>query len=175
MKKVSEMATDFMGVVATSGAGTGQAASVEKIAPMKEAISERPLALASGVTVHNVGDYLPYVVYFLVATHPVVDVFKNNMDRGMSTHVFAYTHKEANALNEAVKTAIFGMGCPEMFPDGCKVGVKDPETLVPPVFHRNDYIQIVANIGTKSFLERRWSNKIRSEVSGYEGEEEEPV
>ncbi len=68
VQKVAATAIDFMDVVTTSGPQTGFAAPVEKIAAMKESIGDRPLALASGVTIDNVGDYLPYVDYFLVAT-----------------------------------------------------------------------------------------------------------
>lgn len=66
--KVAEMAMEFMDVVTTSGTCTGVAADVEKIASMKEAIGDKPLALASGVTLANVFKYLPFVDYFLVAT-----------------------------------------------------------------------------------------------------------
>lgn len=55
-------------VVTTSGPGTGQAARVEKIQAMKEALGERPLALASGVTLDNVESFLPFVDCFLVST-----------------------------------------------------------------------------------------------------------
>ena len=68
VKKVARVATDFMDIVTTSGDGTGQAASIDKIVSMKEAIGDRSLALASGVTIDNVGVYLPHVDYFLVAT-----------------------------------------------------------------------------------------------------------
>ncbi len=63
-KRVSELCD----VVTTSGPGTGMAASIDKIRLMKGALGEKPLALASGVTVDNVGLFLPYVDCFLVAT-----------------------------------------------------------------------------------------------------------
>ena len=61
-------AAPIMDVVTTSGPGTGIAASVDKIAKMKAAIGDAPLAIASGITPDNVLDYVPYVDYFLVAT-----------------------------------------------------------------------------------------------------------
>lgn len=67
-KKSASLARGFMDVVTTSGDGTGIAAAVDKIASMKEAIGDYPLAIASGITVDNVEKYLPYVDYFLVAT-----------------------------------------------------------------------------------------------------------
>lgn len=61
-------AAEVMDVVTTSGEATGVAARVEKVAAMKEALEDHPLAVASGITPDNVGDYLPHVDYFLVAT-----------------------------------------------------------------------------------------------------------
>lgn len=64
----AKKATSYVDVVTTSGPGTGVAADVDKIRTMKEAIGEFPLAVASGITPDNVGEYLPYVDAFLVAT-----------------------------------------------------------------------------------------------------------
>ena len=61
-------ALKFVDVVTTSGTGTGVAASVEKIARMKTAIGDKPLAIASGITPDNIAQYLPYVDCYLVAT-----------------------------------------------------------------------------------------------------------
>lgn len=48
---------DFVDVVVTSGPGTGSPANPEKIIAMKEAIGDKPLAVASGVTPDNVGEF----------------------------------------------------------------------------------------------------------------------
>jgi len=61
-------AAKFMDVVTTSGPGTGQPAHVEKIRAMKEALTDSPLAIASGITPDNVAEYLPYSDCYLVAT-----------------------------------------------------------------------------------------------------------
>lgn len=61
-------ARQFMDVVTTSGPGTGRRAEVEKIRAMKQALGEFPLAIASGITPENVGDYLEVADCFLVAT-----------------------------------------------------------------------------------------------------------
>jgi predicted TIM-barrel enzyme len=66
--QAARRAAGYMDVVTTSGPGTGQAASPEKVRRMKKAIGEHPLALASGVTPENVTDYLPWVDAVLVAT-----------------------------------------------------------------------------------------------------------
>lgn len=55
-------------VVTTSGPGTGMAADVDKLRTMRDALGDHPLALASGVTSSNVGQYLPYVDAFLVTS-----------------------------------------------------------------------------------------------------------
>lgn len=56
-------------VPTTSGDATGSSPAVEKIAAMRAALPQAaPLAIASGMTPENVGDYLPYVSHILVAT-----------------------------------------------------------------------------------------------------------
>ncbi len=67
-KKCASLAVDFMDIVTTSGTMTGKAASLKKIISMKKAIGDESLAVASGITIENVKEYLPYVDYFLVAT-----------------------------------------------------------------------------------------------------------
>jgi hypothetical protein len=55
-------------VVTTSGEATGRAAPVEKIAAMKAALGDHPLAVASGVTPENVHRYAGLLDAVLVAT-----------------------------------------------------------------------------------------------------------
>lgn len=57
----------YVDVVTTSGPGTGSAAPTGKLAAMKHAI-EKPLAVASGVTVDNIEEFTPYVDQVLVAS-----------------------------------------------------------------------------------------------------------
>lgn len=67
--EVARRAVDYMDVVCTSGPGTGHAADVSKVIAMREGMGPEPaLALASGVTEANVGDYLQYVNAYLVGT-----------------------------------------------------------------------------------------------------------
>lgn len=61
-------AIDYVDVITTSGPGTGKPPLVGKIEAMRSAIGDHPLAIASGITPENVGDYLPLVDCFLVAT-----------------------------------------------------------------------------------------------------------
>jgi uncharacterized protein len=67
--RATAAALPYMDVVCTSGPGTGQAAEVNKVIAMRAGIVARgALALASGVTEHNVATYLPYVDAYLVGT-----------------------------------------------------------------------------------------------------------
>jgi hypothetical protein len=61
-------AVPYVDIVTTSGPGTGLAADVVRIRAMRAALGAAPLAIASGITPENVGDYLPYTDAFLVAT-----------------------------------------------------------------------------------------------------------
>lgn len=72
----AKKAAEYMDVVTTSGPKTGKSAPLDKIRAMQEALrvevqwgaEKTPLAIASGITPDNVGDYLGLVDYFLVAT-----------------------------------------------------------------------------------------------------------
>ena len=61
-------AAGWMDVVTTSGVATGRAADRAKIAAFRHGCGDAPLALASGVTPDNAGDYAPDVDAMLVAT-----------------------------------------------------------------------------------------------------------
>jgi uncharacterized protein len=64
----ARVSAKYMDVVTTSGPGTGEAASIEKIRTMKTALGDFPLAIASGLTPENVHAYLEVADCFLVAT-----------------------------------------------------------------------------------------------------------
>lgn len=66
--KAAKIAKDYVDVVVTSGLATGEAADLDKIIRMKEAVGSFPLAVASGITPENVKAYLPYTDCFMVAT-----------------------------------------------------------------------------------------------------------
>jgi len=61
-------AYSYVNVPTLSGAGTGKAAKQGFIKKAAETDVRRPLALASGVTLDNVEDYLSYIKHFLVAS-----------------------------------------------------------------------------------------------------------
>jgi len=66
--ELARLATDYMDVVVTSGKGTGLAPDVTKIAAMRLAMNDAPLAIASGITAANIADFLPLADCFMVAT-----------------------------------------------------------------------------------------------------------
>jgi hypothetical protein len=68
LESAVKIAKNYVDVITTSGDGTGQAASVEKVKRMFEAADGHPLAIASGITPNNVNNYLPYIDVFLVST-----------------------------------------------------------------------------------------------------------
>jgi len=74
LKSVSELADRRFSVVVTSGAGTGQAADIEKIKAIKSFIGTSSLALASGTTKENLYQYWPYVDVYIVGTSLLEDV-----------------------------------------------------------------------------------------------------
>jgi predicted TIM-barrel enzyme len=68
LEAACRIAARYVDVVTTSGPGTGHAADVNKIWRMKLALGDTPLAIASGITPENVGNYLFHADSFLVAT-----------------------------------------------------------------------------------------------------------
>lgn len=69
----ARIATQFMDAICTSGVATGQSADPQKTRIFREAIGERVLALASGITPENAAIYAADVDCFMVATginHP---------------------------------------------------------------------------------------------------------
>ncbi|MEO0327209.1 MAG: BtpA/SgcQ family protein [Pseudomonadota bacterium] len=66
--KSAEVACEYMDVVTTSGVATGSAADKTKIKTFRKACGDKPLALASGITPENAGEYSKHVDCFMVAT-----------------------------------------------------------------------------------------------------------
>jgi hypothetical protein len=87
LASAAKKAAEFMDVVTTSGPGTGQAAHVDKIRAMKQALGEFPLAIASGITPDNIGAYLPHSDCYLVATG--IGKSFSDLDRGLLDRLIA--------------------------------------------------------------------------------------
>jgi hypothetical protein len=64
----ARLATGFMDAVCTSGVATGKAADLGKIATFRQAIGDRALTIASGITPENADQYADDIDGFLVAT-----------------------------------------------------------------------------------------------------------
>ena len=58
----------YMDVVTTSGSATGEQAQLTKVEAFRQALQDKPLAIASGITPDNITDYANHVDAVLVAT-----------------------------------------------------------------------------------------------------------
>jgi hypothetical protein len=68
LKEACQDARFASDVATTSGAGTGQAANLEKIKLIREYLGNHPMAIASGINADNVKDYKGLANYLLVAS-----------------------------------------------------------------------------------------------------------
>ena len=66
--EAASLATGYMDAVTTSGIATGKSAEIEKVRSFREGVKNHVLAIASGMTPENVGDYMDVADAFLVAT-----------------------------------------------------------------------------------------------------------
>lgn len=66
--EIARQGARLLGLPTTSGAGTGQAASLERVRTFAQHLDGTPLGLASGVTAENIAQFRPYVSHVLVAT-----------------------------------------------------------------------------------------------------------
>lgn len=66
--QAARAAIPHVDIITTSGSRTGSAPDPKKIEAMRSAIGTHPLAIASGITPSNVGDYMDHADCFLVAT-----------------------------------------------------------------------------------------------------------
>lgn len=83
----------------TSGAATGNAPDVAKIAGMSQAVGGK-LAIASGMTPENVSAYAPYLSHILVATGVARDEYRIDPDKLVRLITAARAAARAAALVE---------------------------------------------------------------------------
>ena len=90
--RATALAAAYVDVVCTSGVGTGHAADPAKPRAMRDGAPDVALALASGVTVANVGEYLPYVDAYLVGTgiERELGVLDPDATRRLATAIHAF-------------------------------------------------------------------------------------
>ena len=79
LELAAQRARGRMDVITTSGDGTGYAPAKEKIDAMRKGAKDTPLAIASGITPENIGDYDADV--FLVATGISKDFYSVDPDK----------------------------------------------------------------------------------------------
>jgi predicted TIM-barrel enzyme len=91
--RAAAIAAAYMDVVCTSGPGTGRAADPGKPRAMREGAPGAALALASGVTTANVGEYLSYVDAYLVGTgiERELGVLDPDETKRLATSIHAFT------------------------------------------------------------------------------------
>jgi uncharacterized protein len=68
LERAALLGAEWLDVVTTSGPATGHAPDLEKIVRFRVSIGDAPLALASGITPENAGQFAADVDCFLVAT-----------------------------------------------------------------------------------------------------------
>ena len=91
--RATAIAGNYMDVICTSGPGTGHAADPAKPRAMREGAPGVAIALASGVTTANVGEYLPYVDAYLVGTgiERELGVLDPDETKRLATAIHAFT------------------------------------------------------------------------------------
>lgn len=97
--RAAGIAARYMDAVTTSGAATGEAADLAKIAAFRDGCGDTPLALASGVTPDNVALYGRLVDAVLVATGVNVPGDFYNIDPGRLRRLVSRARRAA--LSEA--------------------------------------------------------------------------
>lgn len=68
LEEMTSLATNYIDIITTTGDRTGSPADVIKIRRMYKASNGHPMAIASGIDINNVKEYLPLIDWFLVAT-----------------------------------------------------------------------------------------------------------
>ena len=94
MERACEDCKTFIDVPTTSGVGTGIAVDIDKIKVIYKYLgSSYRLAVASGITSENVGDYLPYVSDYIVSTGVSDSFTEINTDkvRKLSNLIYNYS------------------------------------------------------------------------------------
>ena len=92
----------------------------------------------------------------VIVLNPLLKTFMGYIEKEIPCHVFAYTNIEVNKINSSIKESLFGYDS-VVFPNGCKVKVRDCDNIEPSMFHHNDFLEIVQNIGTKKYVVKRWN------------------
>lgn len=83
----------YVDVVTTSGAGTGIPPTVDKIIAMKQSIGDQRLAIASGVSLANLEEFLPNFDELLVSSSVETGRYSGEFDRLRLRDLIADAHE----------------------------------------------------------------------------------
>ena len=123
------IAQQYMDVVTTSGVATGEAADVDKVKVFRGACADSPLAVASGISPDNAGEYVDYVDCVVVATGINYPGDFYNIDPMRLRRLMTIAHKAGVSGNKADETNRWYL--PLMAPNvkGPKFAWLDPSTM----------------------------------------------
>lgn len=92
----TEWLKDSVDVVVTSGASTGREPTVEKLIAMKQAAGDKPLAVASGVSVDNIQKYENIVNEIIVSSSIETFVGSGKFDKAKLQDLIEAAHSLAD-------------------------------------------------------------------------------
>ena len=85
--------SQFVDIVTTSGAKTGDSPEVRKVSAMAQLVGRDSLALASGVDVANIESYRPHVGHILVASSVEIAPMSGIFDEQKLTDIIQIAHQ----------------------------------------------------------------------------------
>jgi predicted TIM-barrel enzyme len=88
-----ESLKDAVDIVTTSGAGTGQSPTVEKLRAIKAAAGDKPVAVASGISAENIGDFTGSVDQVLVSTSIETAPYSGIFDKAKLQKIIWLAHR----------------------------------------------------------------------------------
>jgi predicted TIM-barrel enzyme len=84
---------DAVDIVTTSGAGTGQPPTAEKLRAVKIAAGDKPVAVASGISAENISDFAGSVDQILVSTSIETEPYSGIFDKDKLKEIIELAHK----------------------------------------------------------------------------------
>jgi|TARA_B100000315_G_scaffold138469_1_gene127478 adenine phosphoribosyltransferase len=100
----ASIAAKYMDVVTTSGVATGHPAAIQKILDFRQGAGRNALAIASGISPDNAGEYMAHADAFLVATGINYAGDFYNLDPRRLRRLLQKTRQFAAGLSESVET-----------------------------------------------------------------------
>ena len=91
--EAAKAAVPFVDVITTTGVGTGSAPTTDKLSKMREAVSDHPIAIASGISAKNVEPFLGIVNCFLVSSS--ITNYSDQLDPSKTKELARIIHQAA--------------------------------------------------------------------------------